>query len=100
MCSSDLSLRLISVGLVPQAKFSPAKPTGKKLAAARIGERKIFFGREHETLNCRTYRRDALEPAHKIAGPAVIEQMDTTTVIHPEQEAVVDSYRNLIVKAK
>ena len=95
-----VSLRLISVGLVPQAKFSPVKPTGKKLAAARIGERKIFFGREHGTLNCRIYNRDALEPAHKIAGPAVIEQMDTTTVIHPEQEATVDSYRNLMVCAK
>ncbi|OGQ55755.1 MAG: hypothetical protein A2W66_10825 [Deltaproteobacteria bacterium RIFCSPLOWO2_02_56_12] len=95
-----VSLRLISVGLVPQAKFSPVKPTGKKLAAARIGERKIFFGREHGTLNCRIYSRDALEPAHKIAGPAVIEQMDTTTVIHPEQEATVDSYRNLMVCAK
>ena len=95
-----VSLRLVSVGLVPQAKFSPVKPTGKKLEAARIGERKIFFGREHGTLNCRIYSRDALEPAHKIAGPAVIEQMDTTTVIHPEQEAVVDSYRNMIVREK
>ena len=95
-----VSLRLISVGLVPQAKFSPVKPTGKKLAAARIGERKIFFGREHGTLNCRIYNRDTLEPAHKIAGPAVIEQMDTTTVIHPEQKATVDSYRNLMVCAK
>jgi len=95
-----VSMRLISVGLVPQAKFSPIKPTGKKLEAARIGERKIFFGREHRTLNCRIYSRDALEPTHKIAGPAVIEQMDTTTVIHPEQEATVDSYGNMIVRQK
>jgi len=95
-----VSLRLVSVGLVPQAKLSPVKPTGRKLEAAKTGERKIFFGKEHGMLNCQIYSRDLLEPEHKIAGPAVIEQMDTTTVIHPEQEATVDSYRNLIVKAK
>jgi len=95
-----VSLRLVSTGLVPQAKLSPVKSTGKKLDAAKTGERKIFFGKEQGMLNCRIYSRNLLEPAHKIAGPAVIEQMDTTTVIHPEQEAVVDSYRNMIVKAK
>ena len=93
-----VSLRLVSTGLVPQAKLSPVKSTGKKLDAAKTGERKIFFGKEQGMLTCRIYSRNLLEPAHKIAGPAVIEQMDTTTVIHPEQEAVVDSYRNMIVK--
>ena len=95
-----VSLRLVSTGLVPQAKLSPVKSTGKKLDAAKTGERKIFFGKEQGMLNCRIYSRNLLEPAHKIAGPAVIEQMDTTTVIHPEQEAVVDSYRNMIMREK
>jgi N-methylhydantoinase A len=95
-----VSLRLVSVGLVPQAKLSPVKPSGAKLEQARVGEREIFFGKEHGTLNCRIYSRELLEPDHRIAGPAVIEQMDTTTVIHPEQEATVDSFRNLIVKER
>lgn len=51
-------------------------------------------------LNCPIYGRAMLEPNHRIFGPAVIEQMDTTTVVHPEQEATVDNYRNLIVKEK
>ncbi|MFQ5902778.1 MAG: hydantoinase/oxoprolinase family protein, partial [Candidatus Binatia bacterium] len=95
-----VSLRLVSVGLVPQAKLSPVTPTGRKLEAARTGEREIFFGREHGILNCQIYSRDLLEPGHRIVGPAVIEQMDTTTVIHPEQEATVDNYRNLTVREK
>lgn len=95
-----VSFRLVSVGTVPQAKFSPARPTGKKLEAAIIGERKIFFGKEHGMLNCKIYGRDRLEPKHRIMGPAVIEQMDTTTVIHPEQEAVVDSYQNIMVRER
>jgi len=95
-----VSLRLVSTGSVPQAKLTPAKPTGKRLEAAVTAGRKIFFGKEHGMLDCRIYGRELLEPEHRIVGPAVIEQMDTTTVIHPEQEAVVDSYRNLIVMEK
>jgi N-methylhydantoinase A len=95
-----VSLRLVSHGMVPPAKLSPAKPTGRKIEGARTGERKIFFGKEHGLLDCVIYRRDLLEPGHQIAGPAVIEQLDTTTVIHPEQTAVVDHYCNLIVTAK
>lgn len=95
-----VSLRLVSVGLVPQAKFSPVKATGRKLEAARTGEGKIFFGKEHGVLDCQIFSRELLEPGHKIIGPAIIEQLDTTTVIHPEQEATVDEYRNLIVTEK
>ncbi len=95
-----VSLRLISLGLVPQAKLSPGKTTGRKVEEAKIGERKIFFGKERGMLNSKIYNRDLLEPNHQIFGPAVIEQMDTTTVIHPEQEATVDGYRNLIVREK
>jgi N-methylhydantoinase A len=51
-------------------------------------------------LNTQIYGRDALEPGHKLSGAAIVEQLDTTTVIHPEQEAIVDDYRNLIIKRK
>ncbi|MGH7824006.1 MAG: hydantoinase/oxoprolinase family protein [Candidatus Binatia bacterium] len=95
-----VSLRLISYGLVPQAKLSPAKVTGRKVGAAKTGERKVYFGKRHGSLNCQIYTRDLFEPGHRLAGPAIIEQLDTTTVIQPGQEATVDEYANLIVQAK
>ena len=95
-----VSLRLISLGLVQQAKLSPGKITGRKVEAAKRGERKVFFGKEHGVLNTQIYHRDLLEPGHKLSGPAIVEQLDTTTVIHPEQEASVDNYRNIIIKEK
>lgn len=95
-----VSVRLVSEGLVSQAKLSPFSPTGKKLEDARVGERKIFFGREHGFQNCAIYDRAHLEPGHEISGPAVVEQMDTTTVVLKEQEARVDEYRNLILEPK
>ena len=95
-----VSLRLISLGLVPQAKLSPGKATGRELEQAKTGERQVFFGTEHGTLTTEIYHRDRLEPGHRVAGPAVVEQLDTTTVIHPEQEATVDEYCNLIIREK
>jgi N-methylhydantoinase A len=41
--------------------------------------------------------RDRLRPGTRIDGPAVIEQVDSTTVILRGQTAVVDAYRNIIV---
>ncbi len=95
-----VSLRLISLGLVPQAKLSPGKVTGRKVEEAKTGERKVFFGKEHGTLSTQIYSRDLLEPGHKISGPAIVEQLDTTTVIQPEQDASVDEYRNIIIREK
>ncbi len=95
-----VSLRLISVGLVPQAKLSPGKSTGRKVEEAKNGERNVFFGKEYGILNAQIYNRERLEPGHKIIGPAIVEQLDTTTVIQPEQEAAVDEYRNIIIRER
>ena len=95
-----VSLRLISLGLVPQAKLSPGKVTGRKVEQAKTGERKVFFGKEHGALTTQIYTREHLEPGHKLSGPAIVEQLDTTTVIQPEQEAAVDEYRNIIIREK
>ncbi|MEX0805167.1 MAG: hydantoinase/oxoprolinase family protein [Candidatus Binatia bacterium] len=95
-----VSLRLISFGLVPQAKLSPGKVTGRTVEQAKTGTRKVFFGKRHGLLNTQIYNRDGLESGHKISGPAIVEQLDTTTVIHPEQEATVDNYRNIIIRER
>jgi N-methylhydantoinase A len=95
-----VSLRLVSLGLVPQAKLSPGKITGRHVEAAQTGERKVFFGKEHGLLATTVYNRDWLEPGHGIIGPAIVEQLDTTTVIQPEQEANVDEYGNIIIREK
>ena len=37
-------------------------------------------------------------PGDAIAGPAVIEQLDSTTLLFPGDRATVDPYLNLIVE--
>ena len=64
-----MSLRLISFGLVPQAKLSPGKVTGRKVEAAKLGERKVYFGKEHGVLTTQVYNRDLFELGHKHRRP-------------------------------
>ena len=43
------------------------------------------------------YRREALLADHVIEGPAIIDQLDATTVVLPGQSALTDRYANLLV---
>ena len=42
-------------------------------------------------------RRESLGPGSTLAGPAIIEQLDTTTVLPPSFRAAVDAAGNLII---
>jgi N-methylhydantoinase A len=43
------------------------------------------------------YQRDAIPSASRIEGPAVIEQMDTTTIVPPGWSVTVDRMANLLL---
>jgi N-methylhydantoinase A/oxoprolinase/acetone carboxylase beta subunit len=43
------------------------------------------------------YERDGLDIGATIAGPALVEQFDATTVIPPGWNGQVDGYGNLIM---
>lgn len=65
------------------------------LAEARTTTRKVrFAGEWHETP---IYWRDHLPPDAQITGPAVLEQMDTTTVIEPGDTAATDVDGNILI---
>ena len=51
-------------------------------------------GRE---LECPVYQRERLDVGLTVAGPAILDQFDCTTVICPGQTARVDEWKNLIV---
>ncbi|MNN50231.1 hypothetical protein D3C81_1648050 [compost metagenome] len=49
---------------------------------------------------CPLYDREKLGPGHAIDGPAIVNQMDSTTLVLPGQIARVDSYLNLIIEER
>jgi len=73
------------------------------VSAARVGERRVYFGRASggaQVLGWTAtplYDRAVLGAGAVVSGPAVLEQIDSTTVLGPGQQATVDSYGNLVV---
>ena len=49
-------------------------------------------------VDCPVYDRRALRAGHTLDGPAIIEQLDSTTPIFPGDRAVVDSAGNLVIR--
>ncbi len=48
-------------------------------------------------MTARSTSRDALRAGNRLAGPAIVEQMDTTTVLFPGQSADVHATGTLVV---
>ena len=53
-----------------------------------------FEGAE-EAVETPVYRRDELPAGASFEGPAIVEQLDSTTVVPPGVAAEVDEYRNI-----
>jgi N-methylhydantoinase A len=88
-----VNLKLKAVGLLEK----PALPRLDEVAAGMpSGQRPVCFGRA-TWMETPVYRRTALAPGQRLAGPAVIEQMDATTLIFPGDDCLVDTHGNLIV---
>jgi N-methylhydantoinase A len=64
---------------------------------APVGERPVWFAADAPA-TAKLYARDKLLPGQVIAGPAVIEQLDTTTLVFPGDRARVDAAHNLLIE--
>jgi N-methylhydantoinase A len=61
------------------------------------GHREAVYGDEG-AVRTAVYRRDDLRPGARIEGPAIIEQLDSTVVVPPEDKAEVDGWSNIIIR--
>jgi N-methylhydantoinase A len=91
-----LNLRVEAIGLTDRitlpeiARAAPGtqpEPDHERLASLHTGPRSPTP----------VYRREALLADHVINGPAIIDQLDSTTVILPGLSALTDRFGNLIV---
>lgn len=87
-------LRVTAIGTVPKPEFPEYEQTGK-LEDALKGTREVYFDGEYVTTN--VYDRDKIPILTELEGPAIIDQLDTTTVIPPKFTAKVDVYKNIII---
>ena len=74
-------------------------------AAARAGgrpepkeRRPVYFAEAGDYVDCPIYDRYALAAGAALAGPAVVEEFDSTTVVHPGFALRVDDVGNLVIE--
>jgi N-methylhydantoinase A/oxoprolinase/acetone carboxylase beta subunit len=87
-----VNYRVSAVGNSPKPELEGQKNGSQD---ALKGQRDVLFESGH--LDSRVYERHFLKPGYQIDGPAVIEQVDSTTVLSPNESARVDIHGNLII---
>ena len=80
---------------VPLAALMSAKDQMEKIDDCRTGSRRVWF--ETGWKETAVYKRELLSVKAKFNGPAVIEQLDTTIIVEPENQVEVDLNGNLII---
>jgi N-methylhydantoinase A len=92
-----VNLRLVARGFPDPPELPRQKPGGVDATAALAGRRPVDFIETGGILECPVYDRVRLAAGNRLTGPAVIEQFDSTTLVFPGQEALVDELGCLIV---
>jgi len=100
-----VNLRLKAIGHTAKPLFSPRPLGNLDPRAAQVGYKPVHFqdpdsAQATRLLPAALYRRDRLLPGHVVIGPAIVFQLDTTTVIPPDWVASVDGLGNLLLEIR
>ena len=82
---------------IPQAE-APEPPLPPADGPPPVRERRPVRFEGGASVETPVYDRAALGAGCRLAGPAVVEQLDTTILIHPGDEALADAHGNLLIR--
>lgn len=90
-----VNLRVRAVGRLPRPAL-PQHPLGPPAATTALFDRRpvVLAG---EVAEVSLYEGQALQPEHKLEGPALVIHPDTTVFVGSGDKLEVDPYRNLII---
>ncbi len=96
-----VNVRLKAIGRTAKPQFDRRRLSSADPRPAHIGYRQVYFGFDDKASIARPlvaalYDRERLVPGNTVVGPAVVHQLDTTTVIPPGWSATTDAWGNLI----
>ena len=92
-----VKVRVTAVGKVRKPSLRVVKEAMGDGGDALVGTREAFFGRMG-WVEAKVFRRAALPPGSVIAGPAMIEEYDSVTVVPPGWTCRVDGLGNLLLE--
>lgn len=93
-----VNFRVRAVGSVRRPTIERIQQGEESADHALIRERRILWGLEKAETRYKVYRRELLKANNRIAGPAIIEEPSSTTVLHRNQWLRVDDFGNLFVQ--
>ncbi len=76
---------------IDEMRFAPSSHS------TELGTRRIWVAGHAQAVEARVLRRDALPAGFRFAGPALVQQPDTTTLVEPDWSGVVDEAGNIIL---
>lgn len=88
-------LRAIAQGARPKVQALQIEVGGEDASHAVIATKEIYV--EGERVPANIYARSRLKANNLIPGPAIVSEMDSTTLVLPGHGARVDAYGNLII---
>lgn len=94
-----VNYRVEAFGVVPQIRLADLEPATGPVEDAIVGTRDAYFSDVSDTpFPVPVYQRERLRAGHTFAGPALIDQYDSTTVVCAGQTVTVDDHGNLMVE--
>jgi N-methylhydantoinase A len=89
-----VNIRLLAVGKRPQLAFPQV---GATASAKPASEREAYFSSAEKPVRCPVYRREDLAANARIAGPALVQEHGTTTVLFERDVCTVAPSGELII---
>ena len=90
-----VALRAVVQGRGIRVKRPAIARAGRDPKAAVIGKQAAYI--DHRRLNAIVYDRAKLRAGHRIKGPAIVIEMDSTTVVLPNHTGLVDRLGNILI---
>jgi N-methylhydantoinase A len=94
-----LTLRVAAVGSMLKPALTRIG-SGRELEKGQRSERRMYFEETRGYEPTPIYERTALGAGVSVSGPAVIEEMDSTTLVRPGQSAAVDHFGNVVINLR
>jgi N-methylhydantoinase A len=95
-----INLRLLSVGKTVKPRFSEEAFEGKDPSKAFKKTRKVYLPLEETFAEVPVYDGHKMKCGNRVEGPAIIEQVNTTTFVTPEYNVLCDRYGSYTVYLK
>jgi N-methylhydantoinase A len=94
-----VTFRVEASAVVPKAAFAACDDAGPDASGAIMCHRPVFLPEAGGFADCPVYDRTRLRAGNRFRGPAIVEQMDATTLVLPGMVARIEPYLNLILEA-